>query len=136
MLSVAVHTSPSLLKQRVGNSRTYIRPIQKDLDFVKDTIDAVCVYCSLVNIHNFHNNTSMHSPWRNVYLADRCIPLTRYKSMHWNARKPCKNVLRIKIDGTVVVKKLKENRIRRTMVKRRTNQKRKFKGQEKSRRRP
>lgn len=31
VLSLAVHTSPSLLK-RVGNSRTYIRPIQKDLD--------------------------------------------------------------------------------------------------------
>ena len=29
---MAVHVSPSLLKQRVGKSRTYIRPIQKDLD--------------------------------------------------------------------------------------------------------
>lgn len=32
VLSMAVHVSPSLLKQRVGKSRTYIRPIQKDLD--------------------------------------------------------------------------------------------------------
>ena len=53
VLSVAVHTSPSLLKQRVGNSRTYIRPIQKDLDLtpIEDAVDAVCVY-SLVVIHN------------------------------------------------------------------------------------
>ena len=29
---MAVHASPSLLKQRVGKSRTYIRPIQQDLD--------------------------------------------------------------------------------------------------------
>ena len=32
VLSVAVHTAPGLLKQRVGSSRTYICPIQKDLD--------------------------------------------------------------------------------------------------------
>ena len=46
VLSLSVHTSPSLLKQRVGNSRTYIRPIQKDLDLspIEDTIDAVCVH--------------------------------------------------------------------------------------------
>ena len=46
VLSVAVHTSPSLLKQRVGNSRTYIRPIQKDLDLtpIEDAVDAVCVH--------------------------------------------------------------------------------------------
>lgn len=31
-LSVLAHSSPSLLKQRVGNARTYIRPLQKDLD--------------------------------------------------------------------------------------------------------
>lgn len=43
VLSMAVHTSPNLLKQRVGNSRTYIRPIQKDLDLtpVEDSVDAV-----------------------------------------------------------------------------------------------
>ena len=27
-LSMAVHTSPTLLKQRVGNAKTYIRPVQ------------------------------------------------------------------------------------------------------------
>ena len=32
VLSMAVHTSPSLLKQCVGNARTYIHPIQRDLD--------------------------------------------------------------------------------------------------------
>ena len=30
VLSLAVHASPSLLKQWVGKSRTYIRPIQQD----------------------------------------------------------------------------------------------------------
>ena len=29
---MAVHASPALLKDRVGTSRTYIRPLQKDLD--------------------------------------------------------------------------------------------------------
>ena len=31
-LSMAVHTSLALLKQRVGSSRTYIHPLQRDLD--------------------------------------------------------------------------------------------------------
>ena len=29
---MAVHTSPAILKQRVGTSRTYIRPVLRDLD--------------------------------------------------------------------------------------------------------
>ena len=32
MLSTAVHKSPLVLKQRVGVSRTYIRPVQRHLD--------------------------------------------------------------------------------------------------------
>lgn len=32
VLSSVVYTSPGALKQRVGTSRTYIRPIQRDLD--------------------------------------------------------------------------------------------------------
>lgn len=32
LLSTAVLTSPAILKQRVGQSRTYIRPLQQDLD--------------------------------------------------------------------------------------------------------
>ena len=32
VLSMAVHSSPRLLKDRVGKCRTYIRPIQQDLD--------------------------------------------------------------------------------------------------------
>ena len=40
ILSTTVYTTPSILKQRVGNSRTYIRPIQKDLDLspVEDAV--------------------------------------------------------------------------------------------------
>ena len=43
VLSVAVHTSPAVLKQRVGSSRTYIRPVQRDLDItpLEDTQEAV-----------------------------------------------------------------------------------------------
>ena len=32
MLSQFAHVSPANLKQRVGNARTYIRPVQKSLD--------------------------------------------------------------------------------------------------------
>lgn len=32
VLSMAVHTSPNILKQRVGVSRTYVQPLQRDLD--------------------------------------------------------------------------------------------------------
>ena len=32
MLGNIAHSSPYQLKERVGNSRTYIRPLQKDLD--------------------------------------------------------------------------------------------------------
>ena len=32
VLSSLVYSSPGALKQRVGTSRTYIRPIQRDLD--------------------------------------------------------------------------------------------------------
>lgn len=50
VLSLIVHTSPSLLKQRVGNSRTYIRPIQKDLDLtpIEESIDAVSLFSQVV----------------------------------------------------------------------------------------
>ena len=42
VLSMAVHKSPSMLKQRVGNARTYIRPIQKDLELTPiESDDAV-----------------------------------------------------------------------------------------------
>ena len=32
VLSSVVHSSPQHLKERVGNARTYIRPLQRDLD--------------------------------------------------------------------------------------------------------
>ena len=46
VLSMAVHNSLTLLKQRVENARTYIRPIQKDLDLtpLEESIEAVCYY--------------------------------------------------------------------------------------------
>lgn len=36
-LSVLAHSSPLMLKQRVGTARTYIRPLQRDLDLLPDT---------------------------------------------------------------------------------------------------
>jgi hypothetical protein len=32
LLSLATQSSPMMLKQRVGTARTYIRPLQKDLN--------------------------------------------------------------------------------------------------------
>jgi len=43
VLSMAVHTSPALLKQRVGKSRTYICPVQRDLDLTPDVDDKMDV---------------------------------------------------------------------------------------------
>lgn len=43
---MAVHTSPALLKQRVGTARTYIRPVQRDLDMTpvaENNIDVVSI---------------------------------------------------------------------------------------------
>ena len=49
VLSMAVHTSPNILKQRVGVSRTYVRPVQRDLDLtpiddVTETVSASIPY--------------------------------------------------------------------------------------------
>lgn len=40
---MATLTSPAILKQRVGTSRTYIRPVQRDLDLkpIEDMSDVV-----------------------------------------------------------------------------------------------
>ncbi len=45
LLSVAVHRSPAILKQRVGTSKTYIRPLQCHLDLtpVKMEEEMVCL---------------------------------------------------------------------------------------------
>ena len=46
VLSSVVYTSPGALKQRVGTSRTYIRPIQRDLDLepCEEVVDSgVCL---------------------------------------------------------------------------------------------
>ena len=48
VLSINVHTSPTLLKQRVGTSRTYIRPLQADLDVTP--VEMVTEAVSLFNI--------------------------------------------------------------------------------------
>ena len=41
VLSPNVHASPALLKPRVGASRTYIRPLQKDLDITETVVESV-----------------------------------------------------------------------------------------------
>ena len=52
VLSMAVHGSPRLLKQRVGKSRTYIRPIQQDLDLTPLDDPPVGVsLCTTVGVH-------------------------------------------------------------------------------------
>lgn len=57
VLSMAVHTSRALLKQRVGASRTYIRPVQRDLDLtaVEGTAEAVSIITAqLMTTHGKH----------------------------------------------------------------------------------
>ena len=50
VLSMSVYKSPLALKQRVGSSRTYIRPLQRDLDLtpLSDDEDVVCVKKSML----------------------------------------------------------------------------------------
>ena len=45
LLSLGVHKSPSMLKQRVGTSKTYIRPLQCNLDLTPIEInkEVVCL---------------------------------------------------------------------------------------------
>ena len=45
VLSMSVHKSPLALKHHGGSSRTYIRPLQKDLDLtpLSDDEDVVCI---------------------------------------------------------------------------------------------
>ena len=48
-LSVLVQSSPQMLKQRVGSTRTYIRPLQRDLDLsqvTESSIEEVCIHCT------------------------------------------------------------------------------------------
>ena len=50
-LSSATLSSPSMLKSRVGNARTYIRPLQRDLDMsvVADLPEGVS-YCVCIHV--------------------------------------------------------------------------------------
>ena len=48
VLSPNVHASLALLQQRVGASRTYICPLQKDLDLMERVAEAVTETVSLV----------------------------------------------------------------------------------------
>ena len=52
VLSKFAHSSPESLKHRVGNARTYIRPLQKDLDLsvIFDIPDGVSVFSGGVDI--------------------------------------------------------------------------------------
>jgi hypothetical protein len=47
ILPMSLHSSPINLKQRVGNARTYIRPIQRDLDLSslpENDLEVVCIF--------------------------------------------------------------------------------------------
>lgn len=72
VLSLSVHTSPSLLKQRVGNTRTYIRPIQRDLDLTpleqpQDTVSNLLqqqLFCVIILSDCLYNIVCSH--WKSV----------------------------------------------------------------------
>ncbi len=46
-LAVLAHSSPRMLKQRVGSARTYIRPLQRDLDLARIVDPSSEEICSL-----------------------------------------------------------------------------------------
>ena len=48
---MSVHKSPLALKQRVGISRTYVRPMQRDLDLtpLSDEENVVCQYVYILS---------------------------------------------------------------------------------------
>ena len=50
-LSKLAHSSPEMLRQRVGNARTYIRPLQRDLDLseVVEVADEVKIITSTLS---------------------------------------------------------------------------------------
>lgn len=60
---MAVHASPSLLKQRVGGSKIYIRPLQRDLDItsVKDEADLVKPEVPIYNFNECSYNVILLS---------------------------------------------------------------------------
>ena len=62
-LTAVVHSSPSLLKERVGNARTYIRPLQRDLDMdiVSGLPEGVST-CSIYLIILVYNDCEIHVP--------------------------------------------------------------------------
>jgi len=37
LLPITLHANPSIMKETVGNSRTYLRPVQKHLDLTAET---------------------------------------------------------------------------------------------------
>lgn len=57
---MATHTSVAVLKQRVGTARTYIRPLQRDLDLQSikeekcDVVSVVLVSCVLLVVATLH----------------------------------------------------------------------------------
>lgn len=68
---MAVHTSPALLKQRVGTARTYIRPVQRDLDVTPledHTIDVVSIII-IIFIYSCHCLTVIV----HVQLEEKCL---------------------------------------------------------------
>ena len=56
VLSPNVHASPALLKQRVGTSRTYIRPLQKDLDLTETVAETAPETVSYYSCRVFFNS--------------------------------------------------------------------------------
>ena len=65
---MATQTSPAVLKERVGVSRTYIRPLQQDLnlDPVKDKSDRV----SYVGFHPHFSSQSKNNKYAYNYIGD------------------------------------------------------------------
>ena len=61
LLSTAVQMSPATLKQRVGQSRTYIRPLQRNLDLapVQEKFDDSEVNVAIAYNYNYVDVVNM-----------------------------------------------------------------------------
>lgn len=94
VLSMSVYRSPSSLKERVGNARTYLRPIQRDLELESDDEENIEDTASVIH-YIFACHYSLfcffNSYLKNVLLVGQCTQLMTYKVILMNVRSICKH---------------------------------------------
>lgn len=70
VLTPIAHSSPSVLKEHVGNSKTYIRPLQKNLslDSVFELTEGVCdtIVCMYMYVLLFLAKRKVFNMWKRL----------------------------------------------------------------------